>query len=97
MELDAAREVFSELDARPDLARVDGLLQKRQAGDAYGLTARERQVLTLVAAGRSNHEIATALVISEHTAARHVQNIFGKLGVTSRAAAGAFAVAHELV
>ena len=97
MELDAARDVFSSLDARPDLARVDGFIRKREVGAAYGLTARERQVLTLVAGGRSNREIATALVISEHTVARHVQNIFGKLGVSSRTAAGAFAVAHELV
>jgi ATP/maltotriose-dependent transcriptional regulator MalT len=96
MELSAARDVFSSLDARPDLARVDSLLRKRDADDAYGLTARERQVLALLAEGRSNREIAATLVISEHTAARHVQNIFGKLGVTSRAAAGAFAVAHEL-
>jgi ATP/maltotriose-dependent transcriptional regulator MalT len=57
----------------------------------------ERQVLALLAAGRSNRQIAADLVISEHTVARHVQNIFGKVGVTSRAAAGAFAVAHQLV
>lgn len=62
-----------------------------------GLTAREHEVLRLVAAGKSNREIAAALVISEHTAARHVQNIFVKLDVTSRAAAGAFAFGHDLV
>jgi ATP/maltotriose-dependent transcriptional regulator MalT len=97
MELDAARDVFATLDARPDLARVDRLLRKRAAGEAYGLTGRERQVLTLLASGRSNREIAAVLVISEHTVARHVQNIFGKLGVSSRAAAGAFAAGHELI
>ena len=92
MELDAARDVFSSLDARPDLARVDGFIRKREVGAAYGLTARERQFLPSSQRGRSNREIATALVISEHTVARHVQNIFGKLGVSSRTAAGAFAV-----
>ena len=97
MELDAARETFSRLDARPDLHRVDDLLRKHGAGDAYGLTGRERQVLALLAAGRSNREIASVLVISENTVARHVQNIFGKLGVTSRVAAAAFAVAHDLI
>jgi DNA-binding NarL/FixJ family response regulator len=61
------------------------------------LTARELQVLRLVAAGKSNREVAAELVISEHTAARHVQNIFAKLDVSSRAAAGAFAFEHELV
>ena len=54
-------------------------------------------MLRLVAAGRSNREIASALVISEHTVARHVQNIFAKLDVASRTAAGAFAFAHDLV
>ncbi len=96
MELGAAREVFSRLGARPDLARVDALLGKAVAGGPHGLTERELQVLRLVATGRSNREIAEALVISEHTVARHVQNIFGKLGVSSRAAAGAFAFSHEL-
>ena len=94
-ELAAAREVFEELGAAPDLARVDALLG-RPNGD-HGLTPRELEVLRLLAAGRSNREIAGALVISEHTVARHVQNIFRKLDVSSRAAAGAFAFQHDLV
>ena len=97
LELETARDAFAKLGARPDLSQVDRLLQKRASGDAYGLTARERQVLALLTAGLSNRQIAADLVISEHTVARHVQNIFGKLGVTSRASAGAFAVAHQLV
>ena len=60
------------------------------------LTAREIEVLRLVASGRSNSEIAAALVISEHTVARHLQNIFGKLGVSSRTAAAAYAFEHRL-
>ena len=68
-----------------------------QTPETHGLTARELEVLRLVAAGRSNRDIAEALVISEHTVARHVQNIFGKLGVSSRTAAGAFAFEHGLV
>ncbi|HEY7457066.1 MAG TPA: LuxR C-terminal-related transcriptional regulator [Solirubrobacterales bacterium] len=54
-------------------------------------------MLRLVAAGKSNREIAATLTISEHTAARHLQNIFAKLGVSSRTAAGAFAFEHDLV
>jgi DNA-binding NarL/FixJ family response regulator len=50
-----------------------------------------------VASGKTNREVANSLVISEHTVARHVQNIFAKLGVTSRAAATAFAFEHDLV
>ena len=57
---------------------------------AHGLTAREQEVLGLVAAGKSNREIAADLVLSEHTVARHLQNIFAKLGVSSRTAASAF-------
>ena len=61
-----------------------------------GLTAREVEVLRLVAAGRSNRQIAEELIISEHTVARHLQNMFTKLGVSSRAAATAFAFEHGL-
>ena len=62
-----------------------------------GLTGREVEVLALVATGKTNREIAAVLVISEHTVARHVQNILAKLGVSSRTAAGAFAFEHDLV
>ena len=54
-------------------------------------------MLRLVAAGKTNREIASELVVSEHTVARHLQNIFAKLRVTSRTAATAFAFQHELV
>ncbi|HYN52919.1 MAG TPA: helix-turn-helix transcriptional regulator [Thermoleophilaceae bacterium] len=97
LELAAAREVFAQLGAAPELARVDSLAQKAAGGDAHGLTPRERQVLRLVAAGESNRAISAALVISEHTVARHMQNIFAKLGVSSRTAASAFAFENDLV
>jgi DNA-binding NarL/FixJ family response regulator len=54
-------------------------------------------VLRLVAAGKSNREIASALVISERTVARHLQNIFAKLRISSRTAASAFAFEHDLI
>jgi DNA-binding NarL/FixJ family response regulator len=50
----------------------------------------------LVAAGKSNRAIAEELVISDHTVRRHLQNIFRKLGVSSRAAATAFVFQHDL-
>jgi DNA-binding NarL/FixJ family response regulator len=81
----------------PDLARVDALAPGAGPADAHGLTARELEVLRLVAAGKSNREIASMLVISEHTVARHLQNIFAKLGLSSRTAASAFAFEHDLV
>ncbi len=96
LELGAAREVFERLAAAPDIARID-LLGDSTAPDSHGLSARELEVLRLVAAGKTNREIATKLVVSEHTVARHLQNIFAKLGVTSRTAATAFAFQHELV
>jgi DNA-binding CsgD family transcriptional regulator len=95
-ELEAAGAAFAELGAASDLARVDSLLGRARA-ELRGLSERELQVLRLVAAGKSNREIASALVISEHTVARHLQNIFAKLGISSRTAATAFAFEHELV
>jgi DNA-binding CsgD family transcriptional regulator len=97
LELDAAREVFEQLGAAPDLARVEAFTSRAVRGETHGLTARELEVLRLVAAGKTNREIAATLVVSEHTVARHVQNIFAKLRVSSRTAATAFAFEHDLV
>lgn len=93
LELDAARAAFTELEAA-DLSRLD--LDRGPREERHGLSGRELEVLRLVAAGKSNREIATALSISEHTVARHLQNIFSKLGVSSRTAASAFAFSHDL-
>ncbi len=93
LELAAAREIFGRLDAAPDLRR----LEASESPPSHGLSQRELEVLRLVASGKSNREIATALVISEHTVARHLQNIYAKLRVSSRAAATAFAFEHDLV
>jgi DNA-binding CsgD family transcriptional regulator len=97
MELDAARCVFQQLGAAPDLARVEALSRKVAARAAGGLTAREVQVLRLVAAGKTNRAIAADLFISEKTVARHVSNIFAKLDLSSRAAATAYAYEHDLL
>ena len=97
LELDVARSLFEQLGAAPDVARIDSRAEPEAARDTHGMTARELEVLRLLAAGKSNRQIAAELVISEHTVARHVQNIFAKLGVSSRAAAGAFAFEHDLV
>ena len=96
LELDTARATFAQLGARHDLARTERLADPTGGGRGR-LTARECEVLRLVAAGRTNREIATELVISEHTVARHLQNIFAKLDVTSRAAATAYAYEHGVV
>ena len=96
LELDAAREIFFRLGAEPDLARLDSYARTRSRSD-HGLSAREVEVLRLVARGRSNREIADILVISERTVARHVQNIFAKLRVSSRASASVFAAQNDLL
>jgi DNA-binding NarL/FixJ family response regulator len=62
-----------------------------------GLTEREVEVLRLVASGTSNRGIAQALVISPRTAEHHVQHIYGKIGVSTRAAAAMFAMQHGLL
>ena len=93
-EIEAASHAFAMLGARADLHRAATLLGSLRP--PAGLTARELDVLRLVAAGKTNRDIAAELVISEHTVSRHLQNIFTKLGVSSRAAATAFAVEHQL-
>jgi len=97
LEFEAARGVFAHLEARPDLAAVDSLAGVAALGATHGLTERELQVLRLVAAGKSNHAIAVDLFLSDHTVRRHLQNIFRKVGVSSRAAATAFAFEHDLI
>ena len=96
MELDAARFAFQELGAASDLAGLETLAGRAPAGRAGGLTPREVQVLRLVATGMTNRAIAAELVLSERTVDRHVSNIFTKLGVSSRAAATAWAYQHRL-
>lgn len=97
MEFDAACLVFKQLGAQPDLAGVMGHSRKVTATTAAGLTAREMQVLRLVAAGKTNRSIAADLFLSEKTVARHVSNIFAKLGLSTRSAATAYAYQHGLV
>lgn len=94
-ELAAARASFQRLGAEPALREVDAL--SVSGARPGGLSAREAEVLRLVAAGLSNRNIARELVLSEKTVARHLSNIFAKLGVPSRAAATAYAFEHGLV
>ena len=95
LEFDAALRTFRELGAEPDVRRVERLAG-RPVGRPGGLSDREAEVLRLVAGGSTNRAIAGALGISERTVDRHVSNIFTKLGVSSRAAATAFAYEHDL-
>lgn len=97
MELDAARRVFEQLGAAPALARVAELSGRPKRTAPGGLSPREVDVLRLVATGATNREVADRLIISEKTVARHVSNIFTKLGVASRAGATAYAFRHELM
>jgi DNA-binding CsgD family transcriptional regulator len=92
----AARETLLALGAQQDVARADAFLTGGRS-ESHGLTDRELEVLRLVAAGRTNRQIAASLVISEHTVARHLQNVFAKLDVSTRTAASAFAYEHQLV
>lgn len=103
-ELEAARSAFAALGAGPSVTEAESLrrsllqdhpdLPAPQSPD--GLTARELEVLHLVAAGRSNRQIAAELVISEKTVARHLSNIFTKIDVGSRTSAAAYAFEHGL-
>jgi DNA-binding CsgD family transcriptional regulator len=94
IELDVARRTFQQLGARSDLARLQ---PSRDARSASGLTARELQVLRMVATGRTNRAISDELGLSEKTVARHISNIFNKLDVSSRAGATAYAFEHHLI
>ena len=93
-ELEGAARALTTLGAGPAAQEVGRLLAPGPLPG--GLTAREAEVLRLVATGRSNPEIAAALFLSEKTVARHLSNIFGKLDVTSRTAAAAYAFDHGL-
>jgi DNA-binding NarL/FixJ family response regulator len=93
LEFEAARSALDELGARPDLERLARLAGSSRPG---GLSPRESEVLAHVAAGKTNRAIATELFISEKTVARHVSNIFSKLGLSSRAEATAYAYKHGL-
>lgn len=86
-----ALAIYRRLGAAPDVAR---LATRRDR--PCGLTDREVEVLTAVAAGATNREVATALVISEKTVGRHLANIFTKTGVRTRTAAAAWAREHDL-
>jgi len=100
-----AAEVASALYAAArDEVYLDAAVARRLAQEIRGprsglatLTAREREILVLVAAGMSNKEIAAELVISERTARTHVSNVLGKLNLTSRTQAALVAVREGLV
>jgi DNA-binding CsgD family transcriptional regulator len=96
LELAAADAVFAQLGARPDRDRV-ALLRRRAESPSHGLTARELQVLRLVASGKTNYAIARELSLSEKTVERHLSNVFTKIGVSSRAAATAYAFQKGLL
>jgi DNA-binding CsgD family transcriptional regulator len=97
----AAAAAFAELGAEKALQEADKLLAwlggRGSARDRGTLTPRELQVLSLVAEGLSNREIAERLIVSEHTVHRHVANIYTRLGVSSRAAAVAVAAERGLL
>lgn len=97
MELDSARLVFEQLGAAPDLAALDEATRGPGSRNAGVLSDRELQVIRLTASGQSNRAIAAELFLSEKTVARHLSNIYAKLGISSRAAATAYAYDHGLV
>jgi DNA-binding CsgD family transcriptional regulator len=97
LEIDTARRIFTQLRAEPCLARMAGQSERASHQRTGSLSEREAQVLRLLAAGKTNRAIADELFISEKTVARHVSNIFDKLGVSSRTGATAWAFQHNLI
>ena len=96
LDLDAARRLFTQLNAGPYLVRIEQQADLTPRESSGLLSQRELQVLRLIAAGKTNRAIAEELFISEKTVARHVSNIFDKLGVSTRTAAAAWAFHHHL-
>jgi DNA-binding CsgD family transcriptional regulator len=92
-ELTTARRSLAEVGAAPAEQQAAALITPARPG---GLTPRESEVLRLVAAGKTNPEIAAILILSEKTIARHLSNIFTKLDVTTRTAAAAYAYQHHI-
>ncbi|MBI4499898.1 MAG: helix-turn-helix transcriptional regulator [Gemmatimonadetes bacterium] len=96
-----ASEIFHGLGAQQDEARARALLErptlKRKGDGPAGMTARQLEILRLVAQGMSNPQIATRLRLSDHTVKRHVANLLTKLGLPSRAAAVAYAAREGLL
>lgn len=97
LEYQTARRAFEQLGAAPDLQLAARVMAADRSGEAMKVTPREHEVLRLLAAGKTNREIASTLIISEKTVERHVSNIFTKVGVSNRAAATAYAYNHGLV
>jgi DNA-binding CsgD family transcriptional regulator len=97
LELAAARQVFERLGASPDVAAIDALGSRGPSRRDHPLSARELEVLRLVAAGKTNKDIARELHLSGKTVDRHMSNIFAKLNVPTRTAAAAYAYDHGLV
>jgi DNA-binding CsgD family transcriptional regulator len=97
LEIETARRIFTQLRAEPCLARIAEQSERASHQRIGSLSEREAQVLRLLAAGKTNRTIADELFISEKTVARHVSNIFDKLGVSSRTGATAWAFQHNLI
>ncbi|HLT26354.1 MAG TPA: helix-turn-helix transcriptional regulator [Zeimonas sp.] len=97
VEFRSAKAVFESLGAAPALAELQAFLHAASAQRPSLLTRREREVLRLVAAGRTNKAIAACLAISERTVDRHVGNILARLDAPSRAAATAIAIERKLL
>jgi DNA-binding CsgD family transcriptional regulator len=108
LEIAAAKKVFTELGAAPDLRMLKPMEtsaagtsasanESKHAPVAHDLSPRELEVLLLVASGKTNKAIASALFVSEKTVHRHVSNIFTKLSVSSRSGATAWAYQNGLV
>jgi DNA-binding CsgD family transcriptional regulator/tetratricopeptide (TPR) repeat protein len=97
LELETARRLFKQLSAEPCLARIAEPSEGVTRQSFGSLSEREVQVLRLLAAGKTNRAIAVELFISDKTVARHVSNIFDKLGVSSRTGATAWAFQPNLI